>query len=377
MYIEFSDEQRMLKDITEKYLRENYSFDKRQKVVKSDAPYSQEQWSTFAELGWLAMTFDEANGGFGGGALETMLLSEQLGSSLVVEPYLETVVIGGQLISRSGNETLKSQYLEALMAGQCQLALAWAESQHAHALSDVAMKADTKDDSIVLNGNKSVVLNGAAADSLIVAVRTGNEPGSMDGLSLVLVPTDAEGVLRKDYKTHDGRNAAEVFFNEVKVPASHILGQPGKANDLLKPVMQQAILSLCAEAVGAMSALMEATIEYTKQRQQFGRSISSFQVLRHRMADMFMEIELTRSLMMAAAYKLDREEKDSDHCLSALKAKVAKAGKFVAHNAIQLHGGIGTTDELNVGHFFKRIAAINVQFGTRDYHLSEFAESLQ
>ncbi|GAB3114222.1 pimeloyl-CoA dehydrogenase small subunit [Aestuariicella hydrocarbonica] len=381
MYIEFSDEQRMLKDSAEKYLQDNYDFDGRQVVVNSEAPFSMQHWSMFANLGWLAMTFEEEVGGFGGGALETMLLSEQLGTNLVVEPYVETIVLGGQLIARGGSENVTSQCLDSVMAGEYQLAFAWAEKHHAHAMQDIALIAKLKPQEnpsvIQLNGHKTVVLNGAAADGIIVLARTAGNVGEMDGLSLVFVPVNTKGCERRSYKTHDGRNAAEFTFNQVQVPADHIIGKVGQAQALLKPVMQQVLLSLCAEAVGAMSSLLTATVDYTKQRQQFGRSIAQFQVLRHRMADMFMELELSRSLMLAAAWKLDQGSDDAERCLSALKAKIAKAGKFVSHNAIQLHGGIATTDELNVGHFFKRIAAINSQFGTRDDHLSRFSASFQ
>jgi alkylation response protein AidB-like acyl-CoA dehydrogenase len=376
MYIEFSEEQRMLKESAEKYLNENYPFDARQKIVKSESAFCKTQWQTFADLGWLAMTFAEEAGGFGGGALETMLLSEQLGLHMVVEPYLETIVLGGQLLSSASDE-IKTRYLDALISGHCQVAFAWSEAKHHHAMSDVAMAASVSNDGIVLNGSKTVVLNGAAADVVLVLVRTAGEPGQLDGLSLVLVDTDAEGCVRRCYKTYDGRNAAEFSFSNVSVSLGNILGKQNKAMELLVPVLNQCVLSLCSEAVGAMSALLDATVDYTKQRKQFGRAISQFQVLRHRMADMFIALELSRSLMLAAAWKLDHGDADAELTLSALKAKVASAGKFIAHNAIQLHGGIGTTDELNIGHYFKRIAAINSQFGSRDFHLARFARLSQ
>ena len=377
MYIEFSEEQRMLKESAEKYLNENYEFEARQKIVKSDSNYCSIQWQTFADLGWLAMTFAEEAGGFGGGALETMLLSEQLGVNLVVEPYFETVVFGGQLISAGASDEIKSRYLDALISGHCQVAFAWSETKHHHAMSDVAMAASVSGDSILLNGSKTVVLNGAAADVVLVLLRTAGERGQSDGLSLVLVDADAEGCVRRSYKTYDGRNAAEFSFSNVNVPLANVLGEQGSAMELLAPVVNRGILSLCAEAVGAMSALVDATVDYTKQRKQFGRSISRFQVLRHRMADMFIDLELCRSLMLATAWKLDHSDADAELTLAALKAKVASAGKFIAHNAIQLHGGIGTTDELKIGHYFKRIAAINSQFGSRDFHLARFAQLSQ
>ncbi len=377
MYIEFSEEQRMFQESAEKYLTESYEFDARQKIVKSDQYFGAEQWQTFANLGWLAMSFAEDVGGFGGGALETMLLSEQLGANLVVEPYLETVVLGGQLIAAGGSLDIKSRYLDAIISGQCQVALAWSEAKHHQAMTDVVMAASVSGNSISFSGRKTVVLNGAAADLVLVLVRTSGEPGQAEGLSLVLVDTDNEGCHRRSYKTYDGRNAAEYSFSDVRVPLANVLGVRGKAMALLAPIVSLGILSLCSEAVGAMTALLNATVDYTKQRKQFGRPISQFQVLRHRMADMFINVELSRSLMLATAWKLDHDDADAELCLAALKAKVAGAGKFIAHNAIQLHGGIGTTDELKIGHYFKRIAAINSQFGSRDFHLARFAHLSQ
>lgn len=373
MYIEFSEEQRMFQESAEKYLSESYEFDARQKIVKSDKPFCRDQWQTFADLGWLAMSFSEDVGGFGGGALETMLLSEQLGATLVVEPYLETVVLGGQLIAAGGREDIRERYLSAIINGQCQVALAWSEAKHHHAMTDVAMPASVSAEHITFSGRKTIVLNGAAADLVLVLLRTSGEPGQAEGLTLILVDTDTEACQRRSYKTYDGRNAADYRFTELSVSLGNVLGEQGRAMDILAPVINRGILSLCAESVGAMSALLNATVDYTKHRKQFGRSISQFQVLRHRMADMFIDAELSRSLMLAAASKLDSGAVDAELTLSALKAKVASAGKFIAHNAIQLHGGIGTTDELKIGHYFKRIAAINSQFGSRDFHLARFS----
>jgi alkylation response protein AidB-like acyl-CoA dehydrogenase len=379
MHIEFSEEQRMLKDSAEKYLRDSYSFDQRQETIRSAEPFSHSQWQTFAELGWLAMTLGEDAGGFGGGALETQLLCEQLGRNLVIEPYLETVVLGAGLIERGGSDSLRAQYLEALASGELQVALATAEAGHSTFYNDSNLDAHREGADYCLNGSKTVVYNGAAADVIIVLARTGPEAGN---LSLLAVPAASAGLTRHSYKTYDGRNACDCTFNAVRVAADALLGEAGQAAALLAPVLNRAVVAVAAEAVGAMGALVDATVEYTRQRKQFGRSISQFQVLRHRMADMFMELELTRSLLLATAWKLDNTDDnstpaqiaDTERCVAALKAKVTKAGRYVSYNAIQLHGGIGTTDELSVGHYFKRIAAINSQFGARDFHLARFAD---
>lgn len=375
MHIEFSEEQRMLKDSAEKYLRDSYSFDQRQETIRSAEPFSRAQWQTFAELGWLAMTLSEDAGGFGGGALETLLLGEQLGRHLVIEPYLETVVLGAGLIERGGSAALREQYLDALVSGELQVALATAEAGHSTHYNDSSLSARRDGAEYCLNGSKTVVYNGAAADLIIVLARTGPDAGD---LSLLAVPATSAGLSRHSYKTYDGRNACDCTFTDVRVAAAALLGAAGQAAALLAPVLNRAVVAVAAEAVGAMSALVEATVDYTRQRKQFGRPISQFQVLRHRMADMFMELELTRSLLLATAWKLDHntpaQAADTARCVAALKAKVAKAGRYVSYNAIQLHGGIATTDELSVGHYFKRIAAINSQFGARDFHLARFAD---
>ena len=376
MFIEYSEEQTMLRDSAEKYLRDNYSFDNRQATIKSERGFNAEQWQTFADLGWLAMTFTEESGGFGGGALEIMLLCEQFGKHLVIEPYLESVVLTGGLIEAGGKPDIKEHYLPKLMAGELQGALAYLEEGNVADTTHVETRAESVGDGFILNGSKTVVLNGPEADVFLVVARTGGTTvKSQQGMSLFLLEKGTPGLKCKNYKTYDGRSACELQLDNIKVDGSALLGQMGKAYKLALPVFCLALIAVCAEAVGAMDALLSATVDYTKQRKQFGKPISQFQVLRHRMADMYMEIEMTRSLLLAASWKLDNGSPDTQQCLVALKAKVGKAGKFVAHNAIQLHGGIGMTDELNVGHYFKRLAAIGIMFGSRDSYLARYFQS--
>jgi alkylation response protein AidB-like acyl-CoA dehydrogenase len=376
MFIEYSEEQTMLHDSADKYLRENYSFENRQAALARDAGFNAEQWQMFADLGWLAMTFEEEAGGFGGGALETMILCEQFGKYLVLEPYLESVVLVGGLLEAGGQTAIKQQYLAGLMAGELQGALAYLEEGHMANPQYVAAKAEVAANGYLLNGRKAVVLNGPEADLFLVTARTGNDVlDSAAGISLFAVPKNAAGLSCKNYKTYDGRSACELQLDNVAVDAQALVGVAGEFSELAEPIFSRAIVAVCAEAVGAMDALLNATVDYTKQRKQFGQSISSFQVLRHRMADMYMDIELTRSLLMATAWKLDNGSEDAQQCVAALKAKVGKAGRYVSHNAIQLHGGIGTTDEFSVGHYFKRLAAIGVMFGSRDSHLSRYMQS--
>jgi len=376
MFIEYSEEQTMLHDSADKYLRENYSFENRQVTVKQSRGFNAEQWQMFADLGWLAMTFDEDAGGFGGGALETMILCEQFGKYLVLEPYLESVVLVGGLIQAGGQSAIKEHYLAGLMAGELQGALAYLEEGNVANPHYVTTKAESTGEDYVLNGSKTVVLNGPEANLFLVSARVGdNSAQSKEGISLFAVDKNTPGLSCNNYKTYDGRSACELQLDNVALGADALVGELGNAAEIAAPIFSRAIVAVCAEAVGAMDALLAATVEYTKQRKQFGQSISSFQVLRHRMVDMYMEIELARSLLMATAWKLDNGSEDAPQCVAALKAKVGKAGRYVSHNAIQLHGGIGTTDEFSVGHYFKRLAAIGVMFGSRDSHLSRYVQA--
>lgn len=375
MFIEYSEEQNMLRDSAERYLRDNYSFDSRQAAVKQASGFDAVQWQAFADLGWLAMTFDEDSGGFGGGALETMILCEQFGKFLVLEPYLESVVMVGGLIEAGAQPAIKEQYLTSLIAGGLQGAFAYLEEGSVADPTHVKAIAEPRADGFILNGSKTVVLNGPEADFFIVSVRTGaNHKVSSQGISLFVVAKDNPGLSLKNYKTYDGRSASELHMTDVAVSNLALVGELHNGFAVAAPIFSRAIVAVCAEAVGAMDALLAATVDYTKQRKQFGQSISGFQVLRHRMVDMFMEIELTRSLLMATAWKLDNNAPDAEQCVAALKAKVGKAGRYVSHNAVQLHGGIGTTDEFSVGHYFKRLATIGVMFGSRDSHLSRYSQ---
>jgi len=375
MFIEYSEEQNMLRDSAERYLRDNYSFDSRQAAVKQASGFDALQWQAFADLGWLAMTFDEDSGGFGGGALETMILCEQFGKFLVLEPYLESVVMVGGLIEAGAQPAIKEQYLTGLIAGELQGAFAYLEEGSVADPTHVKAIAEPSADGFILNGSKTVVLNGPEADFFIVSVNTGaNHRESSQGISLFVVSKDTPGLRLNNYKTYDGRSASELEMTDVAVSTLALVGELDNGFAIAAPIFSRAIVAVCAEALGAMDALLAATVDYTKQRKQFGQSISGFQVLRHRMVDMFMEIELSRSLIPATAWKLDNNAPDAEQCVAALKAKVGKAGRYVSHNAVQLHGGIGTTDEFSVGHYFKRLATIGVMFGSRDSHLSRYSQ---
>lgn len=375
MFIEFSDEQKMLQDSASRYLQSSYGFEQRQAASRSDLGFSRERWAEFAEMGWLALPLPEAFGGFAGGATEIMLLCEEMGRNLVVEPYLETVVVAGSLLAKGGTEAVAGRYLPALAEGGLQAALAHGEEGGHPSAANVATTATPEADGYRIRGAKSAVANGEHADLLIVSacLEKGCE-GSPAGLTLFAVPADAAGLRRQGYPTYDGRRACELYLDDVVVGVEHLLGQPGEGQALLDSVAGLAQLAACAEVIGGMAAMLRATQDYTSQRQQFGKPLSSFQVLRHRMADMFIQLELTRSLLLAAAASIDAGQPDADKLVSALKARTVKAARFVSQNAIQLHGGIAMTDELNVGHYFKRIAVLESWFGNRDLHLQRFRE---
>lgn len=363
--MELSDEQRMLQESAAAYLQDNYSFEQRQATVRGSEWFSARQWQEFAQMGWLAMPLPEAQGGFACGAVEIMLLCEQMGRHLVVEPYLETVVLVGELLQRGADTDSQDRYLPRIADGSLQAALAHAERGAQASLANVHTRATASGDGFVLAGSKAVVRNGAAADLFVVSACTD------DRVSLFLVEASADGVRRRCYPTHDGRQACDLELAEVRVPGSARLGAAGP---LLDAAGNMALLAACAEAMGAMDALLQGTLEYTRQRKQFGRSLSQFQVLRHRMTDMFMHTELTRSLLLAAARQLARDRDHGGQLLNALKARTVQAGRFVGQNAIQLHGGIAMTEELKIGHYFKRLTTLESWFGSRDFHLQRFAD---
>lgn len=373
MDFSFTEEQTLLEDSVAKYIQNDYGFDDRQKLVKSEAGFSADNWSTFAELGWLGVCFSEADGGFGGGAIEAMLMSENFGKGLLVEPYLATVVLAGGALKHGGNADQKAKYLPGIIDGSTQAALAYAEPQGRFNLADLTTKASKDGDGYVIDGYKAVVLNGPAADLLVVSTRTSGDQRDADGVSVFVVDANADGVSRRDYPTVDGLRASEITFEGVKVGADALLGEEGQGLALLEQVIDEGILAVGSEAVGCMEVLYKDTVEYCKTREQFGQPIGKFQVLQHRMVDMFMEHEQSKSLMYMAAMRMDEGYgPEAQKAVSAFKVQVGKSGRFVGQNAVQLHGGMGMTDELNIGHYFKRLTIIDTLFGNVDYHLKRF-----
>jgi len=378
MDFSFSEEQTLLQDTIAKYIQNEYSFETRQKIVLEERGYSSEVWKTYAELGWLGVPFSEDDGGFGGTAIEGMIMLEQFGKGLVVEPFLATVVLAGGALKIGGSRTQKDQYLNGVIDGSLQGALAYAEPQGRFNLADLTTKAEKDGNDYVINGYKAVVLNGPSADFYVVSTRTSGEQRDKQGVSLFLVEANTAGISRRDYPTVDAMRASEITFENVKVGSDALLkgnGSEGEGLAIIEQVIDEGILAVGAEAVGCMEVLYKATVEYCKTREQFGQPIGKFQVLQHRMVDMFMEHEQAKSLMYMAAMRMDEGYGDqAKKAVSAFKVQVGKSGRFVGQNAVQLHGGMGMTEELNVGHYFKRLTTINTLFGNVDFHLKRFGE---
>ncbi len=374
MDFSFTDEQALLQDSVQRFIQNSYAFDSRQKLIKTEDGFSRENWASFAELGWLALPFSEESGGFGGTAVETMILMEEFGKGLVVEPYLTTVLMSGSIIEAGGSSAQKEGVLAEIMAGTKLAALAYVEPQARFNLADVTTTAAAEGDGYVINGFKGVVMGGPSADVLIVPARTAGEQRDEAGITLFLVDANSNGISKRDYPTIDGGRASEITLDNVTVDASAVIGEVGGGFALLEVGINNGILGVGAEAVGAMEVLYKTTVEYCKTREQFGQPIGKFQVLQHRMVDMFMEHEQAKSLLYMAAIRMSENDADEARkAISALKVQIGKGGRFVGQQAIQLHGGMGMTDELNVGHYFKRLTAIETLFGNVDYHLKKYS----
>ena len=368
----FNEEQTMIQDQVEQFIQKEYDWETRQELSNSDLGFGAHNWKTFSELGWLGIAVSEKNGGYGGSSIETMLIMEEFGKGLVVEPFLETVVMSAGILDRHGTDEQKNQVLNSVINGEMHLALAYAEPQSRFNLSDVVTEAKEDGDNFVINGFKSVVMNGPSANKIIISARTSGTQLEDKGISLFLVDSDIEGLTKTDYKTVDGRKASDINLENVIVSNSCLIGSLNAGFDILDEAIDRSILAISAEAVGAMEILYKTTVEYTKTREQFGTPIGKFQVLQHRMVDMFMEYEQCKSLLYMATMKNEESAPDAKKAISGLKYQVGKAGKFVGQQSVQLHGGMGVTDELNVGHYFKRLTTIGTIFGNADFHLKQY-----
>ena len=373
MDFSFTEEQTLLRNMVQSFVQDNYDFDSRMKIVRSDEGMSREIWGQFAELGLLAAPFSEEMGGLDGGPIETMVIMEELGRGLVVEPYLPTVVLCGGILNRHGSDAQKEAHLAGIIGGEDIWALAYSEPQSRFNPADVLTSAKADGDGYVLNGTKAVVAAAPWANKLIVSARISGDQRDSDGLGLFIVEKSADGVSTQDYPTVDGNRASEVTLENVAVGADALVGAAGNGLALLEEALDYGIGAVCAEAIGHMKCLNDATVEYCKTRKQFGVPIGSFQVLQHRMVDMFMEYEQSVSMTYMVNMKLSEGEAERKRAAAGAKVQIGKSGRFVGQEAVQLHGGMGMTEELNVGHYFKRLTVIDTQFGNVDHHLKRFA----
>jgi alkylation response protein AidB-like acyl-CoA dehydrogenase len=372
MDFSFTETQTLLRDSVASYLADHYDFETRRAAVRSAAGWRPEVWKAFAEdLGILGASFSEDLGGLGGDATDVMVVMEEFGKALVVEPYLGTVVIAGGFLKHAPPPGA-ADLVGEIIAGKATFAFAWSEPQGRYNLADLKTTARKEGAGYVLNGHKSVVVGAPWVSHLIVTARSGGGQREASGVSVFIVPRDAKGIVTRDYPTVDGSRASEVFLENVQVGADALIGPEGGALPLVEHVVDEAVAATCAEACGVLKRLHEGTLEYTKQRKQFGQPIAAFQVLQHRMVDMFINVEQAVSMTYMAHIKLGEESGERAKAVSAAKVQVGKACRFVGQNAIQLHGGMGMTDEMAIGHYFKRATLIEGAFGSIDHHLKRY-----
>jgi pimeloyl-CoA dehydrogenase small subunit len=376
MDFDLSEEQRLLKESVDGLLTDSYDFDARKKYMKEKGGWSKAAWGKLAEQGLLGLPFTEADGGFGAGGVETMIVMEALGKALVLEPYLATVVIGGGFLRHGGSDAQKAAHVPAIIDGSKTFAFAQLEKNSRYDLHDVATTAKKKGNGWVIDGEKFVVLNGENADTLIVTARTKGDRRDKTGVGVFLVPSNSKGITKKSYPTQDGLHAADITFTGVEVGADAAIGNPEDGLALIERVVDDARMALCAEAVGLMDESLKTTVEYIKTRKQFGVAIGTFQSLQHRASDMFVAVEQARSMSMFATMATEFDDaKERAKAIAAAKVQIGKSAKFVGQQSIQLHGGIGMTQEAKIGHYFKRLTMIENTFGDTDYHLRRVTDA--
>jgi pimeloyl-CoA dehydrogenase small subunit len=376
MDFDLSDEQTLLGDTVGRLLADRYDFQKRNVFAASELGWSREMWSAFAELGLLAVPFAAEDGGLEGGAVETMIIMQAFGRALSLEPYLATVVLGGGLLRHGGIAAQRAEHVPAIVSGERLLAFAHSEAQSRFDLAHVTARAAKRGGDWMLDGAKTLVLDGDSADFLIVSARTAGEANDRDGIGLFLVDARAPGVSRRGYAMQDGRRAAEVTLEGVEVGADAVVGDPAGALPLIERVVDEAIAALSAEAVGAMTEMHELTLAYLKERKQFGVPIGSFQVLQHGAVDMYVAVEQAHSMALLATMMAGEDDAgERGRAISAAKVQVGRSARLVGQQAVQLHGGVGMTAEFKVGHCFKRVTMIDLTFGNADHHLARLGEA--
>lgn len=373
MNFELSEEQQMVADSIERFVQENYALETRTAIVAGKPGFSTDYWKTMSELGWFGLSFSEDDGGFGGNQIDTMVLMEQFGKGLVVEPFMASVVLGGGALKRAANSDQKKAWLEGVIDGSKQLALAYMEPEAGDEPRYAAVAGTPSGDGYQITGTKCMVLSGASADGFVVSFRTSGGTVDESGITLAVIPADREGLSVNGFPTVDGLQSSELTFDKVAINKEDILGEVDHGFATLNATINDGILAIAAEAVGAMEVLYKDTVEYTQERKQFDQSLADFQVLQHRMVDMFVEYETCKSMLIRATIEASTDGEDTQRNIHALKHLIGKAAFFVGENAVQTHGGMGVTEELRIGHYFKRLLVIEAQFGNTDYHLDLFA----
>ena len=374
MDFDLSEEQRLLKESLDRLISDRYAFEQRKNYQQAPEGWSRDLWTQYAELGLLGLPFAERYGGSAGGPVETMIAMEAFGRALALEPYLATVVLGGGFLRHGGSAEQCADLVPKISNGSLILAFAHTERHSRYDLADIETRAVPDGAAWVLDGEKGVVLHGDTADKLIVTARLGGGRRDRDGVGVFVVDGKTQGVSRRGYPTQDGLRAAEISLTRVRVGPEGVLGEPGDGLPLVERVVDEAIAAVCAEAIGAMAAMHELTVDYLKTRRQFGREIGSFQILQHRAVDMLIALEQARSMAMFATMMAAEENApERRNALAAAKVQIGRSGKFIGQQAVQLHGGIGMTMEYKVGHYFKRVTMIDTMFGDADFHLRELA----
>jgi len=377
MNFELDSEQEMLRDSVQRWVQKTYAFNDRQKVRNLPHGFSKEHWKEIADLGWLAVALPEDVGGIGQSTIESCLIAEELGRGLVLEPYVAVGVLGAHLVDRAGSADQRNQWLPDLISGERILTVAHSEHESAGGLGAVQTKAEKSGDGWKLSGSKSLVFAADAAQALLVSARTSGNFMDEDGISLFAVDPNAAGVKRRDYRTVDGTHASDITLDNVHVPATAVVGTPGKAFTALEYAYDRATITLCAEALGMMEQSVVMTCDYLKTRKQFGVPIGTFQVLQHRAADMYIETQVARAAVWRALAFLSAEDASQRRrAVASAKAQVGKTARSVCGQAVQLHGGIAITEEFPIGHYFKRMTLFDLTFGNTQAHLNSIAAAI-